>query len=315
MADNTPLIPTEPDWDGTPLSRTEEILYSIIHSEEWDGTPLSRGEYLLLQLKDVIEDNSMLDIKGRVDSVEDLPATGNKKGDVYSVGPEDQLNKPEYYWDGDSWEYLGQLVDLSGYLPLTGGTMTGGLTLPYITLSSSAIKSDLKNIRIAGSEIDLVDAHQSSDYYTKIRWLPAAYGGSGGHKVTAAALEFLVHDNMEVTSDTKSLTFNCTSGTFGVDANKTDIYGSTEAKLRRYNDGISIDGTDGIQIYRYDPTTRNEAIVNIPTSADSINFSLGNNVMAYNGTDLTVNNVAILSTLSSIQTTIGNINTVLEEVL
>lgn len=127
MAENNNLIPTEPDWDGTPLSRAEEIMYSIIHSEEWNGEPLSRGEYLLLQIKDVIENNSMLDLKGRVDTIADLPATGNKKGDTYSVGPEDQLNLPEYFWTGTEWQYLGQIVDLSGYLQLSGGTMTGPL--------------------------------------------------------------------------------------------------------------------------------------------------------------------------------------------
>ena len=127
MAENNNLIPTEPDWDGTPLSRAEEIMYSIIHSEEWNGEPLSRGEYLLLQIKDVIENNSMLDLKGRVDTIGDLPATGNKKGDTYSVGPADQLNLPEYFWTGTEWQYLGQIVDLSGYLQLSGGTMTGPL--------------------------------------------------------------------------------------------------------------------------------------------------------------------------------------------
>lgn len=120
---NVPVI-TEPDWDGkTPYSRSEAILLSIINgtpidTEKWEGIPLSRGEYLLLQLKDVIEDNSMLDFKGRVDSVNDLPSTGNKKGDVYSVGPESQLNRPEYFWTGTSWEYFGQIVDLSGYATL-----------------------------------------------------------------------------------------------------------------------------------------------------------------------------------------------------
>lgn len=120
---NVPVI-TEPDWDGkTPYSRSEAILLSIINgtpidTEKWEGIPLSRGEYLLLQLKDVIEDNSMLDFKGRVDSVEDLPSTGNKKGDVYSVGQESQLNRPEYFWTGTSWEYFGQIVDLSGYATL-----------------------------------------------------------------------------------------------------------------------------------------------------------------------------------------------------
>lgn len=167
MAENNNLIPTEPDWDGTPLSRAEEILYSIIHTEEWDGTPMSRGEYFLVQLKDAIENISMMDIKGTVPTVADLPSTGNKKGDVYSVGPEEQLNKPEYYWDGEAWQYLGQIVDLSGYLPLTGGTMTGNLDFSIggktisigVSNNETQIVSAADTFRIANSKnIEITNA-------------------------------------------------------------------------------------------------------------------------------------------------------------
>lgn len=153
MAENNNLIPTEPDWDGTPMSRSEEILYSIIHTEEWDGTPMSRGEYFLVQLKDAIENISMMDIKGTVPTVADLPSTGNKKGDVYSVGPEEQLNKPEYYWDGEAWQYLGQIVDLSGYLPLTGGTMTGNLDF--------SIGGKTISIGVSGNETQIISGNSN----------------------------------------------------------------------------------------------------------------------------------------------------------
>lgn len=165
MAENNNLIPTEPDWDGTPLSRAEEIMYSIIHTEAWDGTPLSRGEYLLLQIKDVIENNSMLDLKGRVDTIADLPATGNKKGDTYSVGPADQLNLPEYFWTGTEWQYLGQIVDLSGYLQLSGGTMTGALqfniankhlTIDVVSGNTQITSSDSKIFMASTVGVDVV---------------------------------------------------------------------------------------------------------------------------------------------------------------
>lgn len=58
-------------------------------------------------------------LKGRVNTVNDLPSSGNKVGDVYMVGLETDLNKPEYYWTGTAWEFFGQTVDLSAYYTKT----------------------------------------------------------------------------------------------------------------------------------------------------------------------------------------------------
>lgn len=56
-------------------------------------------------------------IKGRVDSVDALPNTDNKSGDVYLVGAQDADNFAEYYWTGTLWDFMGQTteVDLSNY--------------------------------------------------------------------------------------------------------------------------------------------------------------------------------------------------------
>ena len=56
-------------------------------------------------------------VKGRVDSVDALPNTDNKAGDVYLVGTEDADNFAEYYWTGTFWDFMGQTttVDLSNY--------------------------------------------------------------------------------------------------------------------------------------------------------------------------------------------------------
>ena len=68
-------------------------------------------------------DNKIIDamtkafiLKGTVDSVEALPASDNKVGDLYIVTLEEG-NAAEYVWTGTSWEYMGQTftVDLSGY--------------------------------------------------------------------------------------------------------------------------------------------------------------------------------------------------------
>ena len=56
-------------------------------------------------------------VKGRVDSVDALPNTDNKSGDVYLVGAQDADNFAEYYWTGILWDFMGQTteVDLSNY--------------------------------------------------------------------------------------------------------------------------------------------------------------------------------------------------------
>ena len=387
MPDNTPLIPTEPDWDGTPLSRTEEILYSIIHSEEWDGTPLSRGEYLLLQVKDAIENNSMLDIKGRVDSVEDLPATGNKKGDVYAVGPEEQLNKPEYYWDGDSWEYLGQIVDLSGYLPLTGGTMSGPIEFnlgsnKFLRLAnyggdaqvatssrmkiqaSSGIDAEINSgtitVGAAGASSYKAFTHTLSDSSTEL-WGGNALVVRNGSTNSPHNLVQMISSGMNVTANhglTASLTgspsaISSTGQKLTVQTNNAamDIKTNGGSILMQANGGqndtLTIDGvgapvtvqstgavtirspyangsvfmsqgvygnTSSVNLYSGSVNANATGSV-VATATTGVFAHVGSGTAVYNGVDLIVNGVLILSTLSSIQTTIGNINTVLEEVL
>lgn len=47
-------------------------------------------------------------LKGNVDSVENLPSTGNKTGDVYLVGPDLEGSYDEYYWTSENeWEIMG----------------------------------------------------------------------------------------------------------------------------------------------------------------------------------------------------------------
>lgn len=59
--------------------------------------------------------SSVWKLKGRANTVADLPSSGNKTGDIYLVGQETDLNKPEYYWTGTAWEFMGQTmtIDLS----------------------------------------------------------------------------------------------------------------------------------------------------------------------------------------------------------
>ena len=55
--------------------------------------------------------------KGRVDTINDLPATDNQQGDVYLVGAEGASEFAEYYWTGTFFDYMGKTtsVDLTDY--------------------------------------------------------------------------------------------------------------------------------------------------------------------------------------------------------
>ena len=55
--------------------------------------------------------------KGRVDTVDDLPASDNQQGDVYLVGAESASEFAEYYWTGTFFDYMGKTtsIDLTDY--------------------------------------------------------------------------------------------------------------------------------------------------------------------------------------------------------
>lgn len=121
--------------------RDEQILQAIINGTEYTQVPQSRIEYLLLQLKALIEgglgvsdytelenkpsinnvtlvgNKSLSDlgivnpmmIKGRVNSVSDLPQVA-EPGWVYFVGRSDDADLREYVYTSDNeWEFLGYL--------------------------------------------------------------------------------------------------------------------------------------------------------------------------------------------------------------
>ena len=59
---------------------------------------------------------TVFNLKGRVDTVEDLPSSGNSIGDMWLVGLPDDIDKLEYVWIDDegtpSWEKLGSTTNL-----------------------------------------------------------------------------------------------------------------------------------------------------------------------------------------------------------
>lgn len=65
--------------------------------------------------------NTLLDYKGTKDTYEELPAEGNKKGDVWNVVGAHGTTPAgtNYAWDGTQWDPLGGTIDLSGYYTKT----------------------------------------------------------------------------------------------------------------------------------------------------------------------------------------------------
>ena len=72
--------------------------------------------------------------KGSKAAVGDLPSSGNATGDVWHINADGS----EYAWNGSSWEFLGKVIDLSGYVP-TSRTVNGKALSSNISLSASDV--------------------------------------------------------------------------------------------------------------------------------------------------------------------------------
>ena len=85
------------------------------------GSVSALSEELKSEIADKV--SSAYIYKGSVSDVSNLPSTGNVKGDVYNVinangAPGDKNYTPagtNYAWDGEKWDALGGIVDLSNY--------------------------------------------------------------------------------------------------------------------------------------------------------------------------------------------------------
>lgn len=56
--------------------------------------------------------SSVYVVKGSKATVDALPASKNKVGDVWHV----EADGSEYFWNGSSWEFMGKVVDVSGFV-------------------------------------------------------------------------------------------------------------------------------------------------------------------------------------------------------
>lgn len=94
----------------------------IINSLESDRTDAALSAAQGKDLKTLVDElkasvAAALDYKGTKDTYEELPAEGNKKGDVWNVVGAHGTTPAgtNYAWDGAAWDPLGGTIDLSGY--------------------------------------------------------------------------------------------------------------------------------------------------------------------------------------------------------
>ena len=76
--------------------------------------------------------------KGTKQTIQSLPSTNNKTGDVWHVTE----TQGEYVWNGSSWEELGSIIDLTGYLQQV--SIAGiSLTPSNYTITAEQLKTNL----------------------------------------------------------------------------------------------------------------------------------------------------------------------------
>ena len=101
-------------------------IVEIIDSLESDKTDAALSAAQGKALKTLVDElkasvAAALDYKGTKDTYEELPAEGNKKGDVWNVVGAHGTTPAgtNYAWDGTQWDPLGGTIDLSGYYTKT----------------------------------------------------------------------------------------------------------------------------------------------------------------------------------------------------
>jgi hypothetical protein len=109
-------------WETLATGTVVEIINSL-ESDRTDAALSAAQGKALKTLVDELKASvaAALDYKGTKDTYEELPAEGNKKGDVWNVVGAHGTTPAgtNYAWDGTTWDPLGGTIDLSGYYTKT----------------------------------------------------------------------------------------------------------------------------------------------------------------------------------------------------
>lgn len=109
-------------WETLATGTVVEIINSL-ESDRTDAALSAAQGKALKTLVDELKASvaAALDYKGTKDTYEELPAEGNKKGDVWNVVGAHGTTPAgtNYAWDGTTWDPLGGTIDLSRYYTKT----------------------------------------------------------------------------------------------------------------------------------------------------------------------------------------------------
>lgn len=165
-------------------------------------------------------------IKGRVDSIGDLPLSGNLDGDAYLVGEEGLGSYPEYYWYQDHWEFLGTSGGGSGSGGGgTWGSITGNITAQRDLIDKFNTKQD---VLIAGTGIDITN-NVISNTQTSAEW-----GNIQGTLANQTDLQTALNNKQDVISDLATIRAGASKGATAVQSIPSEYVTETELNAKGY---------------------------------------------------------------------------------
>lgn len=300
-------------WDPVATGTVVEIINSL-ESDRTDAALSAAQGKALKTLIDELKASvaAALDYKGTKDTYEELPAEGNKKGDVWNVVGAHGTTPAgtNYAWDGTQWDPLGGTVDLSGYY--TKGQVDSAISTAKTELEAAdtALEGQITTVsnqlankvdKAEGSGlISDTDLNQIRTNKTNIESLTTLVGNKQDALVEGEAISITEDSTIDVKIDSAS------DAAFSKSANglKVDLSGIKGSTVKV---GTAITG--GVEIGA-DQTIA----VGMQALSDSIQTAVAGGITSLTSTDetitvsgtgtsrnLAVNVSKLVSTSSSIQ--------------
>ena len=136
-------------WETVATGKVVEIIDSL-ESDRTDAALSAAQGKALKTLVDELKASvaTALDYKGTKDTYEELPAEGNKKGDVWNVVGAHGTTPAgtNYAWDGTQWDPLGGTIDLSGYYTKTQVDDTISAAKTELEAANTALEEQITTV-------------------------------------------------------------------------------------------------------------------------------------------------------------------------